>query len=192
MKAYTIECPGRLVAGIALANGAVSLGVNPGTGRPVTALVDEGATVEAGRLVEAPGRGALLLVRDHAGVFGSWYIRGANPDERWDAMAAAELIPNALDRILAAERVRALHPQRAPTGWYEFARGASGPSPENARLRVDIYGYLEEGASFEIRRRGRLEGSPAVLHVSCAAGAVCVADPVAEAEARRARPGGRP
>lgn len=192
MNAFTIECPGRVVRGIALRPGSdgVDVGAANGAGDPALVRVDPRATVEGGRLVGAPGRGALLLVRDHAGVFGSWHLRAAQPEERWNAMAEAEAIADALERIFAAERVRARYPHRAPSGWYEFARGTNGAPAENVRPRVDLYGYLEEGASFEIRRRGRLDGTPAVLRVSCADGEVSVADPRAEAEARRARRAG--
>ena len=187
MKAYTIECPGRLEAGIPAQQNAVVMGVRPSDHKPLTVPIDARATVRDGRLVEAPGRGALLLVRDQAGVFGSWHLRAAQPDERWDAMVATEAIPNALDRILAAERVRARYPHRAPVGWYEFARGSNGPVAENARLRVDLYGYLEEGASFEIRRRGRLEGTASVYVVECRNGEVIVSDPRVMALHRRQR-----
>jgi len=187
MKAFTIECPGRLEVGIPAQASAVVLGVRPSDHKPLTVPIDPRATVRDGRLVEAPGRGALLLVRDQAGVFGSWHLRAAQPDERWDAMVATEAIPNALDRILAAERVRARYPHRAPVGWYEFARGTNGPVAENARLRVDLYGYLEEGASFEIRRRGRLEGTASVYVVECRNGEVIVTDPRVMALHRRQR-----
>ena len=107
---------------------------------------------------------------------------------RWDAMAATESIPNALDRLLAAERVRARYPHRAPAGWYEFARGAHGPVAEHVRLRIDLYGYLEEGAAFEIRRRGRLEGAASVSLVACRNGEVTLSDPRLLALHRRQRP----
>jgi hypothetical protein len=188
MKAYTIECPGRIEVGIPVQNGAVVLGVRPSDHKPLLVPIDARAIVQDGRLVEAPGRGALLLIRDQAGIFGSWHLRAAHPPERWDAMVATESIPNALDRILAAERVRARYPHRAPVGWYEFARGSSGLVAENARLRVDLYGYLEEDASFEIRRRGRLEGTPSVFLVECRNGEVIVSDPRVMALRRRQPP----
>lgn len=188
MKAYTIECPGRLEAGIPVQNHTVVMGIRPTDHKALTVPIDARAVVRDGRLVEAPGRGALLFLRDQAGVFGSWHLRAAQPAERWDAMVATESIPNALERILAAERVRARFPHRAPVGWYEFARGTSEPIAENARLRVDLYGYLEEGASFEIRRRGRLEGTPSVFLVECRAGEVIVSDPRVMALHRRQRP----
>lgn len=187
MKAYTLECPGKLEAGIAADNGSIVMGVRPMDHKPLAVPLDPRATVEGGRLVEAPGRGALLLIRDQAGVFGSWHLRAAQPPERWDAMVATESIPNALDRILAAERVRARFPHRPPVGWYEFARGAAAPIAENARARVDLYGYLEEGASFEIRRRGRLDGTPSVFLVECRGGEIAVHDPRMLALARRQR-----
>ncbi len=187
MKAYTVESAGRLVAGIAVQGTTVPMGIRPTDQKPLAVPIDPRATVRDGRLVEAPGRGALLVVRDQAGLFGSWHLRAAQPPERWDAMVATESIPNALDRILAAERVRAKYPHRPAVGWYEFARGTPGTAPtaDGARARVDLYGYLEEGASFEIRRRGRLEGTPAVLLVSCLDGEVTVRDPRALAVARR-------
>ena len=187
MKAFTLECPGRCEAGIAVQGGAIVLGVRPMDHKALTLPLDPRAVVHNGRLVEAPGRGALLLLRDQSGAFGSWYLRAAQTAERWDAMVATEAIPNALDRILAAERVRARFPHRAPTGWYEFARGALTPVLENARPRVDLYGYLEEGASFEIRRRGKLDGSAAVYLIECRGGDVVVHDPRMLALARRQR-----
>lgn len=187
MKAYTLECPGRLEVGIPAHNGAVEMGVRPMDHKLVSVPLDPRATVREGRLVEAPGRGALLLIRDQAGVFGSWHMRAAQPPERWDAMVATEAIPNALDRILAAERVRARYPHHAPVGWYEFARGTVAPIAENARARVDVYGYLEEGASFEVRRRGRLDGTASVFLVECRNGEVVVSDPRLTAFARRQR-----
>jgi hypothetical protein len=185
MKAFTLMCPGRLEAGIAVENNLISLGVRATDHRPVTIPIDPRGVVLHGRLREAPGRGALLLLQDQSGPFGSWHLRAAQPSERWDAMLATESIPNALDRILAAERVRARFPHRAPVGWYEFARATATPVLENARPRVDLYGYLEEGAGFEIRRRGRLEGTASVFLVSCRNGEVHVDDPRALALARR-------
>lgn len=185
MKAFTLECPGRLEVGIAVEHGTIVMGVRPMDHKPLAVPVDPRAVLKGDRLVEAPGRGALLLVRDQSGAFGSWHLRAAQPAERWDAMASTEAIPNALDRILAAERVRARYPHRPPTGWYEFARGAVSPLPENARPRLDLYGYLEEGASFEIRRRGRLDGTPAVFLVECRGGEIVVIDPRIQAHARR-------
>lgn len=186
MRAYTIERPGRLVAGIPAADGAVHVGARHLDGKPLAVPVDPRATVADGRLTESPGRGALLLVRDQAGAFGSWHLRAAQPDERWDATVAAESIPNALDRILACERVRARFPHRAPSGWYEFARALGEPASPGSRLPATLYGYLEEGAAFELRRRGRLEGGPAVFVVACRGGEVVVSDPRADAVARRA------
>lgn len=188
MKAYTVESPGRCVPGIAVQGSAIVVGVRLMDHKPLVIQLDPRAVVQNGRLVEAPGRGALLLLKDQSGVFGSWHLRAAQPAERWDAMVATESIPNALDRILAAERVRARYPHRAPVGWYEFARGTSGPVAENARLRVDLYGYLEEGASFEIRRRGRLEGTASVFLVECRNGEVIITDPRVMALHRRQRP----
>lgn len=185
MKAFTVQCPGRCEPGIAVQGGAIVMGVRPMDHKPLAIPLDPRAVVQNGRLVEAPGRGALLLLRDQSGVFGSWHLRAAQPAERWDAMVATESIPNALDRILAAERVRARFPHRAPVGWYEFARGTVSPMIENARPRLDLYGYLEEGASFEIRRRGKLDGTPSVFVVECRNGDVNVYDPRLTALSRR-------
>ncbi len=185
MKAFTLECPGRCEPGIAVQGGAIVMGVRLMDHKPQLIQLDPRAVVRSGRLVEAPGRGALLLLRDQSGVFGSWHLRAAHPAERWDAMVATESIPNALDRILAAERVRARFPHRAPVGWYEFARGTVSPITENARPRIDLYGYLEEGASFEIRRRGKLDGTPSVFVVECRNGDVNVYDPRLAALSRR-------
>jgi hypothetical protein len=188
MKAFTIDRAGRLVSGIPTQHRAVLMGVRPHDLAPLAVPIDPRATVRDERLVEAPGSGVLLLVEDQSGLFGSWHVRAAQPPERWDAMVATESIPNALDRILAAERVRARYPHRAPAGWYEFARGARGPFTENARLRIDLYGYLEEGAAFEIRRRGRLEGAPSVSLVECRNGEVTLSEPRLLALHRRPRP----
>jgi hypothetical protein len=185
MKVYTIENPGRVVRGIALHDGAIHVGYHPIHGKPVTIGPDARATVEDGRLVESPGKGALLLIEPHAGAFGSWHIRAAQPAERWDAMVAAGYIPNALDRILAQERVRARFPHRPPVGWYEFTRASQGTDDVSARC-IRLFGYLEEGAAFEIRRRGRLEGTPSVFRVACTSGTLMVSDPCAMAEQRRA------
>ncbi len=185
MKAFTVECPGRCVAGIAVQGSAIVMGLRPMDHRPVSIPLDPRSVVVDGRLFEAPGRGALVLLRDHAGAYGSWYLRAAHPDERWDAMVATESIPNALDRILAAERVRARFPAKAPVGWYEFARGALVDGEVGTRPRVDVYGYLEEGAAVEIRRRGRLDGTPPALRVECRQGEVIVSDPRSLALARR-------
>lgn len=184
MKAFTLESPGRVVPGIALRDGAIHFGDHPATGKPVTIPVDPRATVDDGRLVEAPGRGLLVVIEHHAGAFGTWHLRGAQPDERWDAMIAAGRIPNALDRILAEERVRARFPHRPPTGWYEFARAAVPPQHEGRPAGARLYGYLEERAAAELRRRGRLDGTPAVFRVACVDGALVVSDPRALAEAR--------
>jgi len=184
MKAFTLESPGRVVRGIALRDGAIHFGDHPVTGKPVTIPVDPRATVDDGRLVEAPGRGALVVIDHHAGAFGTWHLRAAQPDARWDAMIAAGRIPNALDRILAEERVRARFPHRQPAGWYEFARAAVPPQHDGRPAGVRLYGYLGEGEAMELRRRGRLDGTPAVFRVACADGALVVSDPRALAEAR--------
>ena len=188
MKAYTIECPGRLVPGIVLTDGGIDVGARAGDGKVVRVPCDPRATIDGSMLVASPGRGALVLLRDQAGVFGSWHLRAAQPDKRWDAMVTADAIPNALDRILAQERIRARYPHRAPIGWYEFARGATMPQPyaEGARMNATLYGYLEDGAAFEIRRRGRLEGTPSVYLVSCRGDEVTVTDPRAAAKMRAA------
>ena len=184
MKAFTLECPGRVVAGIALTDGAIALGAHPVNSKPVTIPVDPRARVEGGRLVEAPGKGVLVIIEPHAGPFGSWHLRAAQPAERWDAMIAAGRIPNALDRILAEERVRARFPHRQPVGWYEFARSAVPPQHDGRPAGVRLYGYLGEGEAMELRRRGRLDGTPSVFRVACADGALVVSDPRALAEAR--------
>ena len=190
MKAYTIDCPGRISDGIELVGGRIDVGARMGGGEPVTIRPDARATVVDGRLVEAPGRGALLFIRDQAGAFGSWHLRDAQPDERWDAMAAADGIHNGLERILAMGRVRDKFPHRAPAAWQEFARGNLPPKEgvKSERLLVNIYGYLQEGGAFEIRRRGRLDGTASVYRVECRDGSVCVTDPRVAALARsRAR-----
>jgi hypothetical protein len=139
VKVYTIESPGHLVPGIAMVDGGIDVGARSSGSERVLVPFDVRGTVRDGRLVEAPGRGALLLLRDQAGVFGSWHVRAAQPEERWDAMLAAEGIPNALDRILAAERVRARYPHRAPVGWYEFARGHESTGAPDRRVSVHLY-----------------------------------------------------
>lgn len=184
MKVFTLESPGRVVAGIALRDRAIHFGDHPVHGKPVTIPVDPRATVEDGRLVEAPGRGALVVIEHHAGAFGMWHLRAAQPDERWDAMVAAERVPNALDRILAQERVRARFPHRAPVGWYEFARAAVPPLHDGRPAGARLYGYLEERAAVELRRRGRIDGTPSVFRVACVDDALVVSDPRALAEAR--------
>ena len=63
------------------------------------------------------------------------------------------------------------------------------PLVENDRSRLDLYGYLEDGGAFEIRRRGRLDVAPAVFRVGCVDGEVGVTDPRADAFARRAAKG---
>lgn len=197
MKCYTLKQPGVLAAGIATTDGKVNVGAKLADGSPLLVPVDPRARLEGGLLMEVPGRGAMLLVCDHAGRFGSWHLRANQPDERWDGMLAAGAIPNALDRILACERVRARYPHRAPVGWYEFARGSEAqPITPNERLMVSLYGYMEEGAAFELRRRGNLEGTPSVFLVQCRNGNVTVSDPLALAVARRnaslRRPDGEP
>lgn len=185
MKAFTLNEGGELVDGIEARDGFIRLGVRPVDHKPVSVPVDPRALVRGGRMLETPGRGALLLVRDQAGPFGSWHFRAAQPIARWDAMVSAGKTANALDRILAEERVRARYPHRQPVGWYEFHRGlVEAPVDGNARPRFDVYGYLEEDASFEIRRRGKLQGTPSVLLVTCRGGAVLVSDPLTEALAR--------
>ncbi len=186
MKAYTLATGGVLHDDIALTDGAIVLGARPMDRRHCTVTADPRATIADGRLVEQPGRGALVLIDDQSGAFGSWHVRAAQPDARYDAMARAEEIPNALDRILAAERVRAQYPHRPPVGWYEFARGTYSSTVENARPALRVYGYIEEGEAFEIRRRGRLDGTPSVLRVACWEGAVTVSDPKAAAMRRKA------
>ena len=184
MKAYTLECPGILVPGIAVTEGGIAMGARPVDHKPFVIPVGPRAVIVDGRLVEQPGRGVLLLLRDQSGAFGSSFPRAAFPDARWDALVANASIPNALDRILADERVTARHPTRAPIGWYEFARGTRAPIVENSRPALDLYGYLEEGASFEIRRRGKLNGTPAAFLVACRDGELVVSDPRAAAESR--------
>lgn len=185
MKCYTLEQPGALVPGIAVNGDKIIVGSKPVDGTPLGVPIDAKATVRDGRLIETPGQGALVLIRDHAGVYGSWHLRAAQPDARWDAMVAANAMPNALDRILAAERVRSRYPHRAPVGWYEFARATEAPPVDpNARLQVSIYGYLEDGGAFELRRRGRLDGTPSVFLVQCRDSQVTVSDPLAMALAR--------
>lgn len=172
MQVYTIEPPGVVLDGADL---------GPDFAAP------DGAESSGGRLVRALGEGALVLVRDHSGPSGSWHIRAAQPEARWDAMLAAQSIPNALDRILAAERVRARFPHRAPAGWRELARAerAGSGDPWGGPL-CDRLGVLDEGAAVEIRRRGRLGGTPSVFVVTCRGGRVVSADPLALAAARRA------
>lgn len=187
MRAYTLAAGGVLHDGIALTDGAIVLGARPMDRRHCTVPVDHRATITDGRLVEQPGRGALVLLDDQSGTYGSWHIRAAQPESRYDAMARAEEIPNALDRILASERVRAQYPHRSPTGWYEFARGTYSPSVENARPLLRVYGFMENGAAFEIRRRGRLDGTPSVFRVACdKGGVVTVTDPKVDAMRRKA------
>lgn len=189
MKFYTIERGGRVTPGVALVDGRIRVCPAGVDDQPLWAPIQSqpiplGARVEDGRVVEAPGVGAMLLLCNQAATFGSWHVRAAQPPERWDAMVAAESIPNALDRILAAERVRARYPHRAPVGWYEFAR--VNVTPEGARPQVFLYGYAEARASFEVRRRGRLDGEPSVLLVRCDdRSEVTVTDPRATAVARR-------
>jgi hypothetical protein len=77
-------------------------------------------------------------------------------------------------------------------GWYEFARASqiTDRVMVDARVPVTLYGYLEDGKAFEIRRRGRLEGSASVYLVSCRGDEVTVTDPrvaaLHRAQARRA------
>ncbi len=184
MRAYTIE-NGKAVDGIALRDGEIFVGKSSlYTDRPVAVKLDMRGDVIGGRLVSSPGRGALLFVCDHSGEHGSWHLRAAQPAERWDAMVATERIPNALDRILAQERVRYRYPHKAPVGWHEFARGISDFDP-CVRVKTNVYGYIECGASFEIRRRGALRGTPSAYCVSCDQnGEVTVSDPREAALAR--------
>jgi len=186
MKAWTIEHGGRVESGIAVEGGAIVMGVRLSDHRPFSVKVDPLAVVRDGRIVEVSGRGALIFLRDQAPRSGSWHLRGAHPAERWDALVATESIPNALDRILTEERVRARFPHRQPMGWYEFARGTS-PTPfvENARPLLNVYGYLEEGAALEIRRHGKLDDTPAVSVIECRNGDLNVFDPRLAALARR-------
>lgn len=186
MKAFTIESDGRCVRGIALVAGMIRLGVCAIDGRPVDYDPGPCTAVVGGRLEHGfTGSGVQLLIIDQAGEFGSWHMRASHPDERWDAMVAIEAIKNTLDRVLASEKIRARYPHQATSGWVEFARGSWSPVAENARPRVNVYGHLPEGGSFEIRRRGRARGEPAVLRVACVGGDVVVSDPLAEARARR-------
>lgn len=194
MRYFTIENPGRVVPGIAVTDGHLAIGIRGADGTPLRVPIDARATVLDGRATAAAGIGAIVLLLDHSGAAEldcAWYLRAAQPDERWDAMLAAERIPNALDRILAQERVRARYPHRAPAGWYEFARGYHEP---RQRARVNLFGYLERGASMEVRRRGRLEGTPSVLLVACRGDEVVVSDPraLALARAQARMPGGAP
>ena len=183
MAAFTVERGGALRRGVPVtAAGRVRFG-NEGEA-PEGPPTDPRADVQGGELVSAPGRGALLLFRDQAGEHGSWHLRDAQPEARWDAMVAAEAIPDALDRIFACERVRARYPHRAPVGWYEFARWTRGGG-EGGRPLADVYGYLSDGDAVELRRRGRLEGGPSVLRVACVGGEVVVSDPRAMAVERR-------
>ncbi len=133
MKCYTIESPGVVEPGIPVGDGVIELGARPFDGKLLRIPIDPRGVVSDGRLTEQPGRGALIVIRDHAGEYGSWHVRDGSCEERWDSMLAAEAIPNALD----------------------------------------------------IRRRGRLNGTPSVFRVTCAGGAVVVTDPRADAEARR-------
>ena len=110
MNAYTLERGGILERGISLTGGALDMGARPWDGKPCRIPVDPRVTVADGRMVEAPGDGAMLLIRDQSGAHGSWHVRAAQPAERWDAMVAAEAIPNALDRILVQGRVRSRFP----------------------------------------------------------------------------------
>lgn len=187
MKAYTIE-NGKAIDGIGLRDGVIFVGESGlYAERPVTVTLDPRCEAFGGRLVSSPGRGALLFIHDHAGEHGSWYVRASQPDARWDAMVATERIPNALDRILVAERVRSRYPHKAPIGWHEFSRGFVTVDPV-ARKKVNVYGYIECGASFEIRRRGALRGTPSVYGVACDAdGNVAVTDPREGALARIGR-----
>lgn len=184
MKAYTIE-NGKVIDGIGLRDGIIFVGESGlYAERPVTVTLDSRCEALGGRLVSSPGRGALLLIHDHSGEHGSWYVRASQPDTRWDAMVATERIPNALDRIIAAERVRSRYPHKAPIGWHEFSRGFVTVDI-GARKKVNVYGYIECGASFEIRRRGAICGTPSVYLVACDAdGTVTVADPREAALAR--------
>ena len=183
MRAYTIA-GGVLHDGIELIDGAVDCGTIDN--RPARAIVDPSAERRGDRLLSAPGRGALVLLTDHAHV--SWRIRAAQPAEWWDRMVATESIPNALDRILVQERVRSEMPHGAPVGWHELARGY-GAAEGGGRGPLTVYAYVEDGASFEIRRRGRLDCTPSVFRVTCSGETVTVADPRAETLARLAAKG---
>lgn len=175
----TVTC---VVCGADAPNDGGRAGRHSTTDRRGDPAACHGEGLAADRLVASPGAGALLLIRDQSGTFGSWHVRAAQPAERWDAMHATLAIPNALDRILATERVRARYPHGPPVGWYEFARGQTVVTGE--RSAITLYGYLENGAAFEVRRRGRLDGTPSVFRVACSDGEVMVTDPRADAVAR--------
>lgn len=185
MKAFTIGSDGTVQRGIALHDGMINLGRRAIDWRPFSVSVDPSADVDGTTLLGCRGNGALVYFMDQAGPFSDWRLRGAYSEERWDKIASACAITNTLDRILENERIRTTHPEKEARrcGWYEFARGFSFRT-ENARPELRLYGYLEEGASIEIRRIGKTQASSAVTRVSCVSGDVIVCDPLADAVRR--------
>lgn len=184
MKAYTLGNLCLIEPGIELLDGAIKMGLRPVDHKPWKVKIDDGATILNDRFLEAPGSGALLFIQDQATPFGYWHMRDVMPDPYWDAMVKARSMPNRLDAILAEERARMSYPIKQPNGWHEFSRGVVEPLTENARPLLNLYGYLEDGTSFEIKRCGKLNGAPEVHRVVCTNGEVFVSDPRAEASAR--------
>lgn len=214
IRVFTIKTGGECVPGIKLTNGSIRLGVRLSDGAAMNVEIDANAQVREGVLV-AQGQvanGAMVLLHDQAGAYGSWHLRDVMADAFWDEIAAAEILSNPLDRILvterarskypareasgwvefervdrilASERVRAVHTSRAAEGWIEFGRGVEAPVLENARTETTLYGYLPEKRAFEIERQGAVGRSAAVLRVECLGGEVRVSDPLASARQRR-------
>lgn len=187
--AYTIRSGGLLENGIEKVSGSIRC-LSPEFEWRIASIGAEGidSVFGDGKITGSVGEKALILLEDQSAEFGSWHIRNAAPEARWDEMLEAESIANALDRILRQEAIRSRYPHGSPVGWSEIGRGSEGLSEGFRRLKVSVLGMLDRGASFEIRRRGSLKGSPSVLRVSCdEAGVVSVSGPRAEAISRAAK-----
>lgn len=183
MRAFTISGEGSVQCGIALRDGRIDMGRRAVDGLPFSVSIDAKAEIDGTTLIGCEGNGALIFFVDQMGAFGDWRLRGSFPEDRWDMVASAHSIANGLDRVLEIERIHMAYPESAPVGWHELARGISF-MPENARPDVCLYGYLKEGASFEVVRTGMTRGAPAVSRVSCVSGEVILSDPLADAVQR--------
>lgn len=223
MDCYTVSS-GRLSAGIALSPaGTVRLG-EEGRGRKrVDVPVPPGSVTRAARPVPAgddpdpnntetlvsvpaanhrPAGAAVVMIRDHSGFRGGWYLRAPRTPEAWIVFLATE-------RAHGAGPAEA-HPGRllsdCPACSAYAPAGQFGPHAPAfpADLEIIAEGYsaqglaggmgggseylivLLPGQAVEIVREGRLYGQPGVLRLANDAGVVSVTDPAATAESAAA------
>jgi hypothetical protein len=209
MKAFEIKgCVA--LTGIPIREGKIEVG-EAGRGRKLPLVpLPTGAVVQEDRLMEADGaHGAcVVLIRDHAGYRGAWYIRDARTTQEWDQVIAREAAI-AAHNATAYERHQASWyeggcekcrqekdafaaaqpalPAERPAAWKVIAQGSCAQGDAGRMGGGPEYlAILTAGEAVEIVRSGRLYGEPAVVRVENREGEIIISRPRQEAEERAA------